>query len=307
MRTVGGTLVGQILGVSPWGGPLSAYYALSEGHEPQRNSEMDRGNVLEDSVLSLLAQREGLRVFAGERLTHEHRHATLDGIASTPDGRCVVEAKTANDYDGTEWGPDGSDEVPPQYHLQALWYMGVSRAVHMRNADHALLPVLQGPEAELRWAARMVERTAQPLRLADLDGTGLEFRVHRIPWDEEMFQAMDAKVRTFLAEHVEPRHPPMPGPGDLLTERDMDAVRRRKATGEVLHFERLGTVEQALLLELAEASTQERAWGRTLAQVRARVQLLMGGAEEVRGVPGLKSLTWKDTAQGRRFIVRESK
>lgn len=311
MRTVGGTLVGQILRVSPWGGPLSAYYALTEGHEAEQNDAMRRGNVLEPSVTCLLEEREGCRLAHGGRQAPEsmpHAHATVDAFW-VGDGVCgVVEAKTANSYDGTEWGAEGSDEVPPQYHLQVLWYVGVSKAaLSCRVEDYALMPVLQGPEAELRWAARMVERTGQPLRLTDLEGTGLDFRVHRIPWDEEMFRAVDAKVRAFLKEYVEPRKPPMPGPGDLLTERDMDAVRRRKATGEVLHFERLGPTEQALLVELAEAAAQERAWRRSAEQVRARVQLLMGGADEVVGVPGLKSLTWKDTAAGRRFIVKESK
>lgn len=242
----------------------------------------------------------------------EYAHATLDEVWWTPDGTTAVipDAKTANVYEmGDDWGPDGSDQVPSEYHLQLLWYHGVARAAGMRVADEALLPTLCGPEAELQWAARLVQATGRPLRLAELEGTGLELRVYRVEWDPEAFRLMDERVRRFLREHVEPRVPPEPGPGDLL-ERDLRAVAKglRADPGRVLDLERLPPAEQALVLELLDANRQRKAWAEKEEQAAARVRLLMATAEEVRGLPGGARVSWKELSSGqRRFELREPK
>lgn len=316
--TVGGTLVSRIVGCSPYGGQLSAYFELTEDVQAPRTPAMSRGNVLEASVLALYAEREGATVrppwtepIRTDRLPHAH--ARVDALADLPgfpSHAFILEAKTANAFEMGAWGPDGSDKVPEAYHCQAMWYLGVCAAGELPIADEVHLPVLSGPEAELQWAARLVERTGKPLCLADLEGTSLDFRVCRVEWDAALFAALNERVCRFLSEHVAPRIPPMPGPGDVLLGRDADAVKRglRAEKGTALDFDALSPVEQAVLLEVVEASRQRKQWEGLEEQARARAQLLMGSTEEVRGLPGGAVVRWKGVSGGsRRFEIREPK
>ncbi len=319
--TVGGTLASRILGLSRYGGPLSAYFEMTADIQAERKPEMSRGVVLEESVLAMFCERMGGAVVNGSAvrpMAMPHAHATLDA-RWVPDGGTradsgvpwtILDAKTANTESmGGDWGLDSSDQVPAEYQAQLQWYHGVCRAAGMHVADEALLPTLCGPEAELQWAARLVQKTGGPLTLADLEGTGLELRVYRVEWDPEAFRLLDERVRRFLREHVEPRVPPEPGPGDLL-ERDLRAVAKglKAEPGRALDFDRLPPVEQALVLELLDANRQRKAWAEKEEQASARVRLLMATAEEVRGLPGGARVTWKDVSGDRgtrRFEVRE--
>jgi hypothetical protein len=168
--------------------------------------------------------------------------------------------------------------------------------------------VLVGPEAELGWAARLAERMGRPLGFEDLEGSGLHLRVYRLPWDGELFAAVDARVRAFVEEHVRPQVPPAPGEGDVLLERDRQAVARgfRGEKGRALDFERLSPVEQTVFQDLLEATRQKRLWAEREEQAKTRVQLHMREVEEVRGLPGGARVTWKSTKSGtRRFELRE--
>jgi hypothetical protein len=318
VKTVGGTIASRICGLSKWGGPLSAYMELVAGTEAPRNSAMGRGTSLESSVLALWAEREGVFLLQGERKLlpagMSYAHATLDalGLLSLEDGALVVaEAKTlAVEHAGDAWGEDGSDRVEPAYHLQGLWYLGVCRAAGLEVAPWVEMPVLVGPEAELAWAARLAERSDRTLTFEDLEGTGLSLRVYRLPWDEALFQEADARVRSFLAEHVEKGVPPAPSEGDVLMDRDRNAVARgfRAEKGRALDFEALPPVSQVAFQELLDATRQRRAWEEREEQAKTRVQLLLGSAEEVRGLPGGARVTWKSTKSGsRRFEIREPK
>lgn len=323
MRTIGGTMVSRILGLSKWGGPLSAYFELTgEPDTTPRNTAMSRGVALEESVLALWMEASGRNpdglVRPQEPIRPRslpHAHATLDAYHVTLDIShdhvlAIHDAKTASREEmGDEWGLDGTDRIPVEYQLQLLWYMGVCRAAGMSVADEALLPTLAGPEAELQWAARMVTKVGRPLALADLEGTGLELRVYRVAWDAALFEEVNARVVRFLREHVDPRRPPEPTEADLM-ERDVRAVARglRAEPGRALDFERLPGPEQALVLDLLEANRQRKAWEKQEEQAEARVKLAMGTAEEVRGLPGGARVAWKaSSAQGgtRRFQVHE--
>lgn len=317
MKTVGGTLASRICGVSRYGGPLSAYFELTADVQAERKPEMSRGLVLEESVLAMWAGRDGWTLWTGGiRVVADsmpHAHATIDATALRDNGAddwvfTIPDAKTlAREAMTDEWGADGSDQIVQEYQVQLQWYLGVCRAAGMHVADEALLPTLCGPEAELQWAARLVQATGRPLRLADLEGTGLDLRVYRVEWDPEAFRLVDERVRRFLREHVEPRVPPEPGPGDLL-ERDLRAVAKglKAEPGRVLEFDRLPPHEQALVLELLDANRQRKAWAEREEQAAARVRLLMATAEEVRGLPGGVRVTWAERQDGVRvFKVNE--
>lgn len=312
-------MVARILGLSRWGGPLSAYFELIGEAPPEdlKLAHQERGNALEESVLAMWAERDGWALWTGGvRVQPEsmpYAHATIDATALRDDGGddwlfTIPDAKTlAREAMGEDWGLDGTDQVPVEYQLQLLWYMGGCKAAGMLVADEALLPTLVGPEAELQWAARLVKAVGRPLALADLDGTGLELRVYRVEWDAALFAEVNARVVRFLREHVEPRVPPEPGPGDM-PERDLRAVAKglKAEPGRVLDFDRLPPHEQAQVLELLDANRQRKAWADREEQAAARVRLLMATAEEVRGLPGGARVAWKEMSGGsRRFEVRE--
>lgn len=317
--SVGGTMVSQILGLNRWAGPLNAYFACI-GHEDSapRNTSMTRGLILEESVLAMMCERMGGSVVRMGRVRTDvmpHSHASLDALwladillGGVPVADVVVDAKTTSREEmGEEWGLDGTDEMPVEYQLQLLWYLGVCRSAGMHVADEALLPTLCGPEVELQWAARLVTKTGRPLALADLEGTGLELRVYRVAWDAALFEEVNRKVLVFIREHVEPRRPPQPTEADTLKERDVRAVARgMKGDGSARDFERLPPAEQALLLEVLDASRQRKRWAGLEEQAIGRAQVALGAVEEVRGLPGGARVTWKTIKGGaRRFEVKE--
>lgn len=315
--TVGGTLAARICGLSKYGGPLSAYFQLTADVQAEPTVYTGRGKALEESVLAMWAERDGWAWTAGLRVEPEampYAHATLDarawpfGVNLSEAVLTIPDAKTANTESmGDDWGLDGTDQCPAEYQAQLQWYHGVCRAAGMNVADEALLPTLCGPEAELQWAARLVQKTGKPLTLADLEGTGLELRVYRVEWDPEAFRLMDERVRRFIREHVEPLVPPEPGAGDLL-ERDLRAVAKglKAEPGRVLNFDSLPPAEQALYLELLDANRQRKEWADREEQAAARARLAMATAEEVRGLPSGVRVTWQDRKDGTRvFQVRE--
>lgn len=179
----------------------------------------------------------------------------------------------------------------------------------MRVADEVPFPTLVGPETELQWAARLVTKTGRPLALADLDGTGLELRCYRVAWDEALFAEVNRKVLAFIREHVEPRRPPQPTEADVLKERDMRAVARGlKGDGSARDFASLPPADQAVLLEVLDASRQRKRWAALEEQAIANAQFTLGAVEEVRGLPGGARVTWKTIKGGaRRFEVKEPK
>jgi hypothetical protein len=315
-RTVGGTLVSRILGLSKWGGPLSAYFEMVGAPDTTHgNSAMSRGKALEESVLRMMEQQMGGACCPGRVVTAAtlpHAHATLDALWA-PDGGTradsgvpwtIPDAKTVSTQEmGDDWGPDGSDRMPVEYQLQLLWYLGVCKAAGMNVADEALLPTLLGPEAELQWAARLVTMTGRPLTLADLDGTGLQLRTYRVQWDDALFQEVNRMVLCFLWEHVEPHLPPEPGEGDLR-ERDVRAVARgfKADPGMVKDFDALGPADQSILLEVLEATRERRKWEKLEEQAISRAQLALGGTEEVKGLPGGARITWKARQDGVRVF-----
>lgn len=319
-RTVGGTLVSRICGLSPWGGPLSAFFELTEDVQAPRTQAMGRGNALEASVLALYREREKMQsVHIPNDLkpirapSMPHAHATLDALEVPAGGwvdpgaaKTIVDAKTSNAYEMAAWGADGSDKVPDAYTVQLQWYGGVCRAAGVRVADEMHIPVLSGPETELQWAARLVERTGKPLTLADLEGTSLDFRVCRVEWDAALFAALNERVCRFLAEHVVPRIPPMPGPGDVVLDRDAHAVAKGiRASGLTLDYGALNEAGRQAFSRLLEAAKQKRAWEAEEDAARVGVQLLMGGCEDVAGLPDGSRVTWKGSQTGvRRFVTK---
>lgn len=123
------TMVGQILGLSPWGGPWQAWARIHGLSRDTTGNDAVLGHILEDGVAQHYAKQRGVTLTRGPAFEEpplfgpEPWMATHpDYVASTLAGeRWVVEVKTTRDWDG--WGEEGSDEVPPHYAAQCAWHM----------------------------------------------------------------------------------------------------------------------------------------------------------------------------------------
>lgn len=129
---LGGSEIAAVVGLSPWVSPFALYHRKRGTIDKQKvNAGMDWGHRLEDAICEAFAD------------THDHLHVEPAGtfcnsdrpwqIANPdrllydtdhwPDPVGLLEVKTAHQYDAHEWGPSGSDEIPPYYRCQVLWYL----------------------------------------------------------------------------------------------------------------------------------------------------------------------------------------
>jgi len=138
---IGGSDIAKIAGVSKFGGAMGCWLEKTGQSAPLIETErMHWGNVLEDVVAKEYARVTGRKVrqapttldpVTGLRarvIRHSAdkpwRMANVDRLTSEH-GR-GFEAKTADRFAAADFGEPGSDEVPPDYLLQVMWYLGVT-------------------------------------------------------------------------------------------------------------------------------------------------------------------------------------
>ena len=142
---IGGTDASAILGLSPWKRPIDIYAGkVNPGAQPELDKEcLYWGSALEPIVRGRYAERFGVAVTAPADLapifpkSRPWRDSTLiEGsepwMLGAPDGwmpsvNTGLEIKCAS-RKSDEWGPEGSDEVPAHYLVQAAWYTAVCNA-----------------------------------------------------------------------------------------------------------------------------------------------------------------------------------
>ena len=138
---IGGSDIAAIAGVSRWSSAMDVYLSKIGQAAPLIETERMRwGNLLEGVVAKEYAHQTGRKVrqaptttdpVTGLR-TRVIRHSTdkpwrmahVDRLTSER-GR-GFEAKTADRFAASDFGEQGSDQVPPDYLLQCAWYMGVT-------------------------------------------------------------------------------------------------------------------------------------------------------------------------------------
>jgi len=144
---IGGTDCAAILNLSPWKKPIDIYAGkVSPGSLPELDKEMLWwGTHLEPIVRGRYQERYGVQVMAPADLgtverfpkSRPWRDSTLiegreSWMLAAPDGwmpsvNSGLEVKCSSRR-SDEWGPEGSDEVPAHYFVQASWYMAVCDA-----------------------------------------------------------------------------------------------------------------------------------------------------------------------------------
>lgn len=128
--SLGGSEVAAVLGLSPWQSPFSLWHAKRNGWISDANPEMEWGHYLEPALLAWFEDHHGCQLERGWTYQRNGwRHANPDGVVTSftaamqPRPGDVVEAKKASADD--QWGTPGTDEVPPYYRVQGIWYMDV--------------------------------------------------------------------------------------------------------------------------------------------------------------------------------------
>jgi putative phage-type endonuclease len=129
LREMTASKVAAVVGLSPWQSRFSLWFEMAgQVPHPGPSVQMERGHYLEDAIARWLSDQYGFSTLAGMCWRNRARPwqvASPDRLALPVGGRvardahAVVEVKTAADYG--EWGPDGTDEIPPHYRVQAVW------------------------------------------------------------------------------------------------------------------------------------------------------------------------------------------
>lgn len=124
--------------------------------------------------------------------------ATIDRFVTEQDG--IVQIKTTAGF-GDEWGPSGSDQIPPGYRIQAIHELGV---------------------------------TGEPYNdVFALDVIAWEPRVYRITFDQKTYDWLSEIAGRFVKEFVTPRLCP---PADWQDQFSQDVKKFLPVKGSVLEL-----------------------------------------------------------------------
>lgn len=136
-RSLGGSDVAAVLGLSPWKEPLDCWREKVLHQTDDEKPVMALGKRFEAAVLCEYAVRRNASMRQPGPIVRDWRHASVDAIATVDGWSRVVEAKTVTFAD--EWGEDGSSHVPPHYEAQGLWYADIA------EVDEVDFPILPWP------------------------------------------------------------------------------------------------------------------------------------------------------------------
>lgn len=118
-KGIGASDVAAIVGLSPWGSPMSVYLDKTTEISEDPTEAMEWGTRLENAILDGYEERTGEKVtdrqLTLEHPDHPHHRATIDGRIER---LRIVEAKNTSDW---SW-----DEIPDHYRIQGQWQMHVS-------------------------------------------------------------------------------------------------------------------------------------------------------------------------------------
>lgn len=138
---IGGSDAAAICGLSKYKTPLQVYYEKTDAtYEVEQNEKMYWGNAHEITVLKEYEKRTGRKVLI-TNVTKIHKdfefiRGNLDGFIEQENA--ILECKTTEAYDLSEWGEPGTDEFPDEYILQCAHYSMIT------GADYVDVAVLIG-------------------------------------------------------------------------------------------------------------------------------------------------------------------
>lgn len=236
---IGGSDVGAILGLSPYRGPAHVWAEkVREGKGPHTAGAlpMRLGSYLEPFVVREYEALTGNSTRQHHETLRHPEHPELFGHvdriatpASPEQGALavVLECKTCSAFRAHEWGPAWSDQVPPEYLAQCLWYLGLTQC------SEAHLAVLLG---------------------------NTDFRVYRVQRDEALQRHLFEAAHRFWVGHVLAKVPP-----PVSTRAEAEALHpsheadlAQEAADETLEAVRLHSQLQAQIDELEARAAQAK-------------------------------------------------
>ncbi len=203
---LGSSDAAAILGVSKWSTPLDIYRRKVDPesfpeHDAARLKIFRRGHLLEPVIRTFAVEDYGLDLVASNARHHDPVYdwmrAEIDFETRDPDGSIVNnDCKSVSPFAADQWGEDGTDEIPIEYHAQFQFGMMVT------NRDRCDVWALFGTDKLVKYV------------------------VHR---DDEAIAGMRSRCVQFWQEHVLPRVPPSP-----VSLEDIEFVMRRLQGRRVL-------------------------------------------------------------------------
>ena len=153
-KGIGGSDVSVIMGVNPYKTPFELWTEKTGRVAPKKvdNAKVHWGNILESVVADEYTKVTGQKVqkcnFTLQHKDFPFLQANLDRVAvidNVPplttkyfNSHLIIECKTAGEFMKTNWGKEGTDDIPKNYLCQCLHYMGIT------GATDCHIPVLIG-------------------------------------------------------------------------------------------------------------------------------------------------------------------
>ncbi len=210
---LGGSDIGPLLGLSPYKTPLQLWAEkVSSTSAPNKDAiHLRFGHHVEPFIAQEYERQTGLKTVShaptifhpdhGFMYAHVDRLVLADDENLAAEGQRIyaqtlLECKTASVLNRDEWGEPGSDQVPPSYLVQCVWYMAITQC---KRAD---LAVLLGNQ---------------------------DFRIYQIHRDEELEILVINHARQFWFDHVLSKTPPAP-----VTEDDIRTLYPIEVVGHAI-------------------------------------------------------------------------
>jgi putative phage-type endonuclease len=126
---LGGSDIGAICGINKYKTALDVYMdKTSDEVEEVNNNYTHWGNILENVVANEYAKVTGNKVVEPIGTIYHPEHsflaANIDRFVNG--GDYILECKTANNFAASDWGQEGTDEIPESYKCQVAYYAGIA-------------------------------------------------------------------------------------------------------------------------------------------------------------------------------------
>lgn len=187
LATISASKVASIMGLNPWTSRFTLWHRMAGNIVEPQTDDQRRGHYLEPAIGAWFADQHP--DWLVDRYPSTWTHADIEWATASPDGvlgigcpvdeRRMLEVKSSAVSD--DWGPAGTDEIPPGYRAQVQWQMFVTGARTTHVA--ALLPYL-------------------------------EFREYAVEYDEAYAAVLFDAAVEFRASLAEGRQPPLDGADD---------------------------------------------------------------------------------------------
>jgi putative phage-type endonuclease len=251
-KGIGSSEIGAILGLNPYTSAYDVWLEKTGQIEPFQGNERTRlGKRLEVPILMEYEERSGtkLEIFIDKTFVHPERSwqlATPDALVKEHPG--IVEAKLVGMRMMSQWGEQGTDQVPEYYLVQGSWQMSV---LDRAFVDYAVL-------------------------------IGDRYCVYTLPRDRELEEMLIDRVDVFWRRHVLGGLPPP----IQATERTMAWIkskyRQESKPLRIATADETEAVSSYRDLRLAAEKVHE-----ALEDVEAELKLAIGDTEGIAG-PGFK-------------------